>query len=373
MHPKNGAKRSILGNRQTSLLTIYFLASLLPASIAFQGGRPLPMTLSTQQGSRLFESNLNSPEVTTTIEEVPEVFPSEIEAGCQDVIITDNNSDKLALWQRRLITNEDPLSIHKWSALIYTASAITILGTAVVQFGVAAQESSLVTFPSFVSPLVVAFTVSNAIMCVASIRMSFIHRQGDLTARNAFLGTAFSSLFSGYIFLWSSPFAPQALDITSINQAINAVFILLNIYFVLDTVVSIPQVVESRRDRKVELQAAKYFSKQFVRDTLGYVVPIAWGLPVILWTGYQFSYLHDRSWFLEECGIVFQNTGVSFQANICYLNLLASMAASYGSLFVTLRDKKLISKTQELVGISIFSVPAMLWTVYVFVIWYTGR
>ena len=58
--------------------------------------------------------------------------------------------------------------------------------------------------------------------------------------------------------------------------------------------------------------------------------------------------------------------GVSgMNASLCYLQVILSLAASYGALFVTLRDKKLISKNQELAGISVFSVPAMIYTTFV--------
>jgi hypothetical protein len=35
----------------------------------------------------------------------------------------------LAMWQRRLITSEDPWSVHKWASMIYTVTSVVILGT----------------------------------------------------------------------------------------------------------------------------------------------------------------------------------------------------------------------------------------------------
>jgi hypothetical protein len=306
---------------------------------------------------------------------------------CVDTRTTENviDSTTLSLWKRRLITTEDPWSIHKWAAIVYTVSSVVILGTGATRWirtvvtTMPEDGSSMYfdpsssTLPDSLAPWAVAFSVANVMMCVASVRMSFIHRQGDLTARNAFLGTAVSSLFSGFFFLWVSPFAPALFtNNNTVSQGCFALLLLLNTVFILDTLVKIPEVVEGRRDRKVETTPAVDHPLLFVRDALGYVLPIAWGLPVIGATGYQASFVHDRQWFLDYCQSIQVSTGFPFLASTAYLQVLASLAASYGALFVTLRDKKLINKQQELVGITLFSVPAMIWTIWVTVIFYQG-
>jgi hypothetical protein len=304
---------------------------------------------------------------------------------CVDTKTNENGIDStISMWKRRLITTEDPLSIHKWAAIVYTVSSVVILGTGATRWirtAVTMPEdgSSMLlapsssTLPDSLAPWAVAFSVANVIMCVASVRMSFIHRQGDLTARNAFLGTAVSSLFSGFFFLWVSPFAPAVFtNNNTVSQGCFALLLLLNTVFILDTLVKIPEVVEGRRDRKVEPTPVVDHPLLFVRDALGYVLPIAWGLPVIGATGYQASFVHDRQWFLDYCQSIQVSTGFPFLASTAYLQVLASLAASYGALFVTLRDKKLINKQQELVGITLFSVPAMIWTIWVTVIFYQG-
>ena len=264
----------------------------------------------------------------------------------------------LARWQRRLITREDAFSIHKLSSIAYTISSAIILGTGAVQFLQSPETFSEI--PSSLEMPAYVFVASNTISCFSSVRMAFLHRRGDLTARNAFLGTAVSSLFSGYYFLWTSPFGPQILNDPITNRSFFAVFTLLNTFFIIDTVLRLPQVVESRRDGR-----ANDYNGRFILDALAYVSPVAWGLPVILATAYYQSYLHDRPWFFEHCLYVDQVRGVpGLQPNLCYLQVAASLAASYGALFVTLRDKRLITKNQEILGITVFSVPALIWTVY---------
>jgi len=271
----------------------------------------------------------------------------------------DEKRDLPALWARRLITKEDPFSIHKLSSISYTLSAIIILGTATLRYLDSPEVFAIV--PEYLRLPTYIFTISNFIMCAVSVRMAFLHRRYDLTARNAFLGTAVSSSFSGFYYLWTSPFGLDAFNNQLINQACFAVFTLLNTVFIMDTIIKVPEVVESRRDRK-----ADDYQGRFAVDAIGYVLPVAWGLPLVLGTAYLDAVLYDREWFFSQCQYIDQVRGFpGIQANLSYLQVAASVAASYGSLFVTLRDKKLISKNQEIGWISIFSVPTMIWAVLV--------
>ena len=43
------------------------------------------------------------------------------------------NKNTLATWQRRLITREDPFSLHKLASIGYTVTSAALLGTAAVQ------------------------------------------------------------------------------------------------------------------------------------------------------------------------------------------------------------------------------------------------
>ena len=266
------------------------------------------------------------------------------------------------LWRRRLITHEDPFSVHKLSAILYTASSVLILGTGAQRF--LTSPPDFAEIPSSLELPVWTFVITNTIMCSASVRMAFLHRKFDLAARNAFLGTAASSLFSGFYLLWTSPFAPNAFNNQVINRSCFGVLVLLNVIFIMDTLLNVPDIVEGRRDRKADDYEGRY-----IVDVLGYVLPVGWGLLPVVGTGIIGSVLHDRQWFFEQCVYIDQMTGQpGLNASIVYLQVMTSLAASYASLFVTLRDKKLIGKQQELAGITVFSVPTMIWTIYVSVI-----
>ena len=80
-----------------------------------------------------------------------------------------------ALWARRLITKEDPFSIHKLSSISYTLSAIIILGTAIGRY-LESPEAYAIT-PEYLKLPTYVFTISNIIMCAVSVRMAFFHRR----------------------------------------------------------------------------------------------------------------------------------------------------------------------------------------------------
>ncbi|KAL9188110.1 hypothetical protein ACHAXT_006488 [Thalassiosira profunda] len=271
---------------------------------------------------------------------------------------TTPRTNTLATWQRRLVTQEDPFSVHKLASIGYTVTSFALLGAAAVQ----AMKGNFAIIPPSLEPVVDAFTVSNLVMCIASIRMAFLYRQGDIPSRNAFLGTAVSSLFSGFFMVWISPFAMGDVfyDI-GISRLSFAILVGLNGFFILDTLLKQDELIEGRRDR-----TAEDFEGRVLMDKIGYIFPVAFGMPLIAMTGFLASVAHDRYWFLEQCRFIDDTfAGVNgMQAHIFYQQLSTSLGAAMASLFVTLRDKKLISKNQELAGIALFATPAFVWSVY---------
>ena len=87
----------------------------------------------------------------------------------------EENRNLPALWARRLITKEDPFSIHKLSSITYTISAIIILGTAIVRYFDSPESYAIL--PEYLKLPTYIFTISNIIMCTVSVRMAFFHRR----------------------------------------------------------------------------------------------------------------------------------------------------------------------------------------------------
>eukprot|EP00521_Asterionellopsis_glacialis_P014095 CAMPEP_0195294202 /NCGR_PEP_ID=MMETSP0707-20130614/14325_1 /TAXON_ID=33640 /ORGANISM="Asterionellopsis glacialis, Strain CCMP134" /LENGTH=365 /DNA_ID=CAMNT_0040355103 /DNA_START=33 /DNA_END=1130 /DNA_ORIENTATION=+ len=281
-----------------------------------------------------------------------------------DSITTSRNSNgALKLWKRRLITREDPFSIHKIAAVVYTISSVILLGSGTIRLSESAELFSVI--PPELEGVMNVFTLSNIIMCAVSVRMALIHRQGDLTARNGFLGTAISSLFSGFFLVWISPFEEGNIFNTLwISRSCFAALVVLATYFIADSVLQTGKIVESRQER----MAQDYQGRKLI-DAFFYIFPLAFAAPLIIITGFITCVLHDRTWFLEQCQFIDQQMPYpGMQSHIFYQQLSTSLAAGYGALFVTLRDKKLISKQQEWGGIAIVAMPATIWSIYTTVI-----
>lgn len=272
-------------------------------------------------------------------------------------ITTNNGQDWFSLWKKRLITSEDAFSVHKLAAIVYTITSFTMVGTAAGRWLFGRQELFAV-LPAYLEPMTYLFCLANLVMCTASIRMAWIHRRNDLASRNAFVGTAGSSILSGYFLLWASPFAPESMTTASASQLGFGLLVLWNLLFVTDTMIRAADIIEGRRDKKSEEENAS-FALEYIR----YIATGAWGLPVVAATGYINCVAHDHSWLMSVFDDAYNAYGHGLQASVFYNNVLASMAAAYGSLAVTLRDKKLISKRTEWAGIVVFSVPALVWTI----------
>lgn len=294
-------------------------------------------------------------------------IPAEPVAATTAAVTTSpTKKDWFSLWKRRLITQEDLFSVHKLSAVVYTVTSFGIMGTAAGRWLMGRQDL-FGTFPDYLEPIMYAFLVSNFIMCTASIRMAFLHRRDDLASRNAFLGTAGSSIFSGYFLLWASPYAPEILTTPVASQIGFGTLVLWNIVSILDTMIRAADLIEGRREivkkNGTTVMTGGNENASFAVEYLRYILPIAWGLPVVAATGYIDTIAHDHAWLMALFDHVRDKDGHGLQASVFYNNVLASMAAAYGSLFVTLRDKLLISKRIEWVGITLFSVPALIWTI----------
>jgi len=299
----------------------------------------------------LEESFTPSPSVENTKYAVP--------ADVQDKPITDRKRGDATrnVWEKRLVTSEDKFSVHKLSAVVYTLSSFTLMGTAAARW-LAGRQELFATIPDYLEPVMWAFCISNFFMCAASIRMAWIFRRNNVASRNAFVGTAGSSLFSAYFLVWASPFAP-ALMVTPFASRIGfGVLCGWNIILVGDTMIRAKDLIDDRRDDRAQDENAS-----FALEYLRYIASAAWPLPVIASTGYISCVLHDHEYLLSVFDQVFKTDGLGMQASVFYNNVGGSMAAAYAAFFITLRDKKLISKRAEWMGIAAFSVPVLIWTV----------
>ena len=268
-----------------------------------------------------------------------------------------SNKDVMALWKRRLITFEDVFSVHKLSAVVYTLSSFALIGTAAQRWLVGRQELFAIV-PDYLEPVMWVMTISNFFLCSASIRMAWLYRSNNVASRNAFIGVAGSSLFSTYFLVWASPFAPEEMITPLASQIGFGILCAWNIILILDTMIRAKDIIHDRRDKRSQEEDESY-----VLEYLRYIVSAAWPLPVIASTGYISSVLHDHAYVMSVFDQVLKTDGLGLQASVFYNNVGGSMAAAYGAFFITLRDKLLISKRAEWIGIACFSVPVLVWTI----------
>jgi len=263
----------------------------------------------------------------------------------------------LSRWERRLNTFEDAFSIHKVSAVVYTLSSFTLMGTAACRWLIGRQELFAVV-PDYLEPVMWAFCISNFFMCAASIRMALLYRSNNVASRNAFIGVAGSSLFSAYFLVWAGPFAPEQMIAPLASQVGFGILCAWNMILILDTMIRASDLIDDRRDKRSQEENTSYGLEYF-----RYIFSAAWPLPVIVSTGYINAVLYDHGWLISVFDQVLQKDSFGLGASVFYNNVGGSMAASYAAFFITLRDKMLISKRAEWIGIVAFSIPILIWTI----------
>ena len=229
----------------------------------------------------------------------------------------------LSRWERRLNTFEDAFSIHKLSAVVYTISSFTLMGTAAYRWLIGRQEL-FATIPDYLEPVMWAFCISNFFMCAASIRMALLYRSNNVASRNAFIGVAGSSLFSGYFLAWASPFAPEAMIAPLASQIGFGILCAWNIILILDTMIRASDIIDDRRDKRSQDENASY-GLEYVR----YIFSAAWPLPVIVSTGYINAVLYDQGWLISVFDQVLQKEDFGLQARVFYDNVGKNMTASH--------------------------------------------
>lgn len=223
----------------------------------------------------------------------------------------------LSRWERRLNTVEDVFSIHKLSAVVYTITSFTLMGTAACRWLIGRQEL-FATVPAYLEPVMWAFFISNFFMCMASIRMALLYRSNNVASRNAFIGVAGSSLFSGYFLVWASPFAPEQMIEPLATQVGFGILCAWNVILIVDTMIRASDLIDDRQDKSSKEENTSY---GYGLEYFSYIFSGAWPLPVIVSTGYINSVLYDHGWLISVFDQVLQKEHFGLQASVFYNNV----------------------------------------------------
>lgn len=260
-------------------------------------------------------------------------------------------------WQRaaiRLNTMEDPLKLHKISAVVWTLSGLYILGTGMLNACSEIPPSLLV--PSWL------FVLAGLVQSISSISMAIEYRKNDPIVQRGFFNSAVTVTSAAYYALYVSPFAPSILNEFVVGNGIAILLSLPSVIFGLDEVCNLSHKIDHRAIRNKE--KSKNLGK--LADLLSYGIVALFGflgsLAAVIFAAIP---THDRLWFINHAE---ESPWLSdhFVTDNYYLTVGTGMAAGIGALAITLRDKKLINREQEQVLVSVFTIPSFLLFLHAF-------
>ncbi|KAL3920341.1 MAG: hypothetical protein SGILL_003313 [Bacillariaceae sp.] len=254
------------------------------------------------------------------------------------------SSVTLKQWKHRLITKEDHKHMHKITGGLFLLSSLGLTG-----FGIRdlvlngwTETTSIRSTPFAV--LLLVLVASSIAQASSSIRLACHHRKGQPAVRNTFLCNAAVAILGTVSALWSSPWYPSALN-GDVSKAFYLIMDAIGLIGMGDNLFRLKALIASRqtnsRDRN---DVDRMGSLQYWKDVFIYMMPILIGAPFFLCIGWQFGIRHDRQFYLD---ILQTGCHAHLQAGAVYSMIMVSMGASYSSLIVTLRDKKLIGKKTE--------------------------
>lgn len=251
-------------------------------------------------------------------------------------------SSTLDLWKRRLVTREDWKHMHK-----ITGSLFLLSSWGLSAYGIRDLLAHGWTQPvtGHGKPFVVllwTLVASSVLQSHSSIKLACNHRKGQPAVRNTFLCNAAVAILGSVSALWSSPWYPAALN-GGFSKAFYLIMDAVGLIGMGDNLFRLKALIGSRQV-KDKHNVDNLHGWQYWKDVFIYMMPILIGAPFFVGIGWQFGIQHDRTFYLN----LLQRPGhPHLQAGAVYGMVMVAMGASYSSLIVTLRDKKLIKKSTE--------------------------
>lgn len=270
-------------------------------------------------------------------------------------------SATLKQWKHRLVTKEDPFHSHKITGMLFVLSSLGLTWYAVQDW---IQNGWTVPLSVHGTPfvgLLVTLIVSTIAQSFSSIHLACHHRQGQPAVRNTFLCNAAVAVLGSVSALWASTWYPDAWNGLP-SKAFYFILDGIGLIGMADNLFRLKELIGSRQTKSADRYDVDGMNCwQYWKDTFVYMMPILIGAPFFLGIGWQFGIQHDRTFYLQL--LVQDGTFPHLQSGAVYSMIMVAMGASYSSLVVTLRDKKLISKTAE--GLSLTGIlVALVWSLY---------
>lgn len=247
---------------------------------------------------------------------------------------------------RRVATAQDRTWTHK-----INGSANLLTSVALVSYAIFKRlETGEWIFPpnTVYIPLLTVWGTSSFITALSGAVMALRYRRHDRSTRNVFIGSSNAMALGAWMAWWISPCFPSSLSSHLLSTIVMTPPILFGVHNVFTTLRDADALITKRRDKLAakRFKAAKHRRLIWIRDFMIYIMPIVYGLPFFI-ASPAAGVVFDRETFVSMCA---QKDGLL--ALIVYALVLTNLNIGLGNLAVTLRDKRLIQRLQEMAILS---------------------
>jgi hypothetical protein len=243
-----------------------------------------------------------------------------------------------------LITKEDPKHSHKITGMMFVLSSMGLAGYGILDLVLHQWTAPVTVHGAPFVGLLATLVLSSVAQSFSSIHLACHHRKGQPAVRNTFLCNAAVAILGSVSALWSSPWYPDVWNGVP-SKAFYLIMDGIGLIGMADNLVRLKALIASRQVTSTDRYHVDGMGRvQYWKDVFVYMMPILIGAPFFLGIGWQFGIRHDRSFYLN---LLRDGRFPHLQSGAVYSMIMVAMGASYSSLVVTLRDKKLISKSTE--------------------------
>jgi hypothetical protein len=256
---------------------------------------------------------------------------------------------------RRLNTREDFMGFHKFSAAAWAGSLlyITLIGLS-NEFS---EVPASLEIPTWVA------LVSSVAQSITGYDMAIKYRANDPAVQKGMINSSFQMLSVAMSCFYMSPFAPDAFNDFRFGNGLIVATVFPCLIMGLDDVYNMRQTFKDRRLRQNEPNSkSKMFNTKYgvmIGDISSYGLASMSGFVfAVLTLSFATDPCHDRLWVLHQV----LSSCPNFAEENFYAACLFNLSIGIGVFCITLRDKKLITKSTEQTWIATFILPALFLT-----------
>jgi hypothetical protein len=248
---------------------------------------------------------------------------------------------------RRLNTHEDYMGVHKISALIWLLS---LMGIAAVgcSNGFSEIPDSL-QVPTWIA------LFSSVFQGATGYDMALKYRANDPIVQRGMINSSFQMINVAMASFYISPFAPEAFNEYRIGNGLIVMTVFPTFLIGLEEVLKMKEKMEHRTLRNKEPSLIDF---EMIGDVTSYGLVIMAGfVAAVASLVFAVDPTHDRAWLLNAAANGAFSSPHYLPENYFAL-IFFNLSIGVGVLAITLRDKKLISRSMEQTMVAMFTFPA---------------